>query len=251
MLVLSRRPDEEVCFPNLGIRVKVLRTMGNRVRLGITAPECVEILRGDPVTRAEPVADARRQSHRRRNEMNAVRLSLELYERQIAAGNLDAANCTFLQMITRLQQAEVAQRAPLSQPTTEPGRPRVLVVEDDANERELLAGLLQMDGCQVATAEDGVQALDVLEREPHAPDVLLLDMHMPRLNGREALSAIRAQERFRQLVVFAVSGSTPEACGVTVGGGPGVDEWFEKPLNPGLLVSLMRQRLKADALVSA
>ena len=47
MLVLSRRPEEEIVFPELGISVKVIRTKGNEVRLGITAPNSVRILRGE------------------------------------------------------------------------------------------------------------------------------------------------------------------------------------------------------------
>lgn len=47
MLVLSRRANEEVTFPELGISVEVLRVEGNKVRLGIRAPRSVRILRGE------------------------------------------------------------------------------------------------------------------------------------------------------------------------------------------------------------
>lgn len=47
MLVLSRRPEETIVFPELGITVEVIRTKGNTVRLGIKAPEEVRILRGE------------------------------------------------------------------------------------------------------------------------------------------------------------------------------------------------------------
>jgi len=47
MLVLSRRPDEKIVFPELGISIKVIRTKGNQVRLGIQAPETIRILRGE------------------------------------------------------------------------------------------------------------------------------------------------------------------------------------------------------------
>lgn len=47
MLVLSRRPDEQIVFPELGISIKVIRTKGNQVRLGIQAPETIRILRGE------------------------------------------------------------------------------------------------------------------------------------------------------------------------------------------------------------
>ena len=47
MLVLSRKSDEQVLFPELGIVVKVIRVRGNQVRLGIDAPDSVRILRGE------------------------------------------------------------------------------------------------------------------------------------------------------------------------------------------------------------
>lgn len=47
MLVLSRRENEQVLFPELGITIKVIKTKGNQVRLGISAPESIKILRGE------------------------------------------------------------------------------------------------------------------------------------------------------------------------------------------------------------
>ncbi len=47
MLVLSRKQEEEIVFPELGISVRVLRTKGNQVRLGIKAPSDVRVLRGE------------------------------------------------------------------------------------------------------------------------------------------------------------------------------------------------------------
>ena len=47
MLVLSRKQDEEIVFPELGISVRVIRTKGNQVRLGIKAPTDIRVLRGE------------------------------------------------------------------------------------------------------------------------------------------------------------------------------------------------------------
>ncbi len=47
MLVLSRKQDEEIVFPELGITVQVIRTKGNQVRLGIKAPSDIRVLRGE------------------------------------------------------------------------------------------------------------------------------------------------------------------------------------------------------------
>ena len=122
---------------------------------------------------------------------------------------------------------------------------RALLVEDDANESELLAGFLRLSGFSVDTAADGCDALDYLAQHDQ-PDVVLLDMQMPRCDGRSTISAIRDNPQFQGLRVFAVSGKVPAELGVTVGP-QGVDRWFRKPLNPQSLV----RELKRDLLVSA
>lgn len=250
MLVLSRRVDEELIFPNLDIRIKILRNLGNRVQLGIDAPEFIEVARGE---RVEPwnanASSGTGSRHKIRNHLNAVRLALELYDRQMNRGEVDAANRTFLRMLGQLRRADLDQ-AGLPSPAVDDSvsGPHVLVVDDDANERQLLAGLLQMDGCVVETANDGLDALSFL-KQGTLPDVVLLDMQMPRLGGKETLAAIR--DGWRELLVFGVSGSSPADNEIALGEPGGIDEWFEKPLNPSRLVQRIRQRLDGVKSVSA
>lgn len=249
MLVLSRRVEEELVFPHLGIRIKVLRSQGNRVRLGIEAPNFVEVHRGE-ITQEKQVESPSQSRHAFQNELNAVQLAMTLYERQIERGEVDAANQTFLRMVDQLRRTDL-EWAPLHESLKQDAAgPKVLVVDDDANERGLLAGLLQMDGCQVQTASDGLEAIDVL-KSAALPDVVMLDMQMPRLGGKETLAAIRSHDGWRGLLVFGVSGSSAEELGIPVGDRKGVDDWFEKPLNPGILVSRTRQLLKNSPVVLA
>jgi len=250
MLVLSRRVDEEIVFPNLSIRIRVIRNQGGRVSLGIDAPEFVGIARGECLnsTADGQLADAALR-HKIRNFMNHAQLAVELYDRQMKRGDVDAANTTFLRLLSQLRLAESDSTAPgQDRHQSDFGGPKVLVVDDDANERELMAGLLEMDGCHVETAENGKFAIDML-RHGTQPDIVLLDMQMPGLCGRETLTAIR--NGWDGLVVFGVSGSKPEENGIVVGTPEGVDEWFEKPLNPSQLVRQMRQRLDRVKNVSA
>jgi carbon storage regulator CsrA len=247
MLVLSRRVDEELVFPNLDVRIKILRTVGNRIRLGIEAPAFIEICRGELVDSSGLKVPAEAVSrHKIRNYLNAVQLAVGLYDRQMDRGDVDGANRTFLRLVAQLRQAELehpgsqARSADDGPQEASAAAPNVLVVDDDENERQLLAGLLQMDGCVVNTANDGMDAMEVLRRGT-LPDVVLLDMQMPRLGGKETLAAIRGN--WNNLLVFGVSGSTPAENDVTLGGSQGIDEWFEKPLNPSHLVKRLRQRL--------
>ena len=55
MLVLSRRENEKVLFPELGITIKVIKMKGNQVRLGISAPESIKVLRGELAFEESPV----------------------------------------------------------------------------------------------------------------------------------------------------------------------------------------------------
>ncbi len=55
MLVLSRKPDEKILLPDLGITVEVIRVSGNRVKLGISAPENIRVLRGELVDDFVPI----------------------------------------------------------------------------------------------------------------------------------------------------------------------------------------------------
>ena len=70
---------------------------------------------------------------------------------------------------------------------------RVLMAEDNAVNRKLVARLLEKRGYSVVTVNDGHQALAALEKEPF--DVVLMDVHMPSMGGFEATAAIRKRER--------------------------------------------------------
>lgn len=248
MLVLSRGANEEIHFPKLGISVKVVRIDGKRVRLGIDAPRDIEVLRGELTSRATPMDPPARQSseHQLRNRLHTARLSLELAAKQIDRGMNEPALETLSRSLREfdsiehdLQQAD----APKSSSTqTEPAtHPRALLVEDNANERELLAGYLSLSGFDVDTAGDGLGALVQLSRcEP--PSVVLLDMNMPKLDGRSTLDRIRGHEAFRKTRVIAVSGLRPEDVGVEVGP-DGVDCWFQKPVDPKAIVAEIEREL--------
>lgn len=84
------------------------------------------------------------------------------------------------------------------------GAGRVLVVEDEPGLRAMACSVLADGGYEVAEARDGAQALDLLERDPHCCDALLLDVNMPRLNGLSVYQVVR--RRYPHLKVVVVSG---------------------------------------------
>ena len=88
------------------------------------------------------------------------------------------------------------------------GPRRVLLVDDYEDFRTSLADLLVLWGMEVQIADDGADALALLEHDP-LPDILLLDLWMPGLDGRSVLEALRASPRLAQLRVIAVTGAVP------------------------------------------
>ncbi len=239
MLVLSRRPGQRVQLPTLGISIQVLQTARNAVRLGIQAPHDVTVLREEllpaDLAAPPPAAKAARWSHEQRGRLNTAAMALHLVEKQLQAGRWGDAEAS----LREAQQAlEALDQAPPPRPQeARPAELGALLVEDDCNEGELLAGYLRMSGIRTDTVHDGEEALEFLSSHKR-PDFVLLDMHLPRRDGLSTLSAIRQNEAMRQVRVFAVTGSTPEELGVGAGMG-GLDGWFRKPLNPARIVEAM------------
>jgi CheY-like chemotaxis protein len=93
------------------------------------------------------------------------------------------------------------------------GRRLALVVDDDRDTRETLAILLRWAGHEVRTAADGPEAL-IVARDFH-PDVVFLDIGMPRLDGYEVCRQLRRSPAFEHAHIFALSGrsgSDHESC---------------------------------------
>ena len=86
---------------------------------------------------------------------------------------------------------------------------RILLVDDSPMPREPLARLLAYEGYDVLAASNGLEAIDTLRDQ--SVDLLLLDVMMPKMNGIELLESLREQERYKDLVVIAVTGSMDRA----------------------------------------
>lgn len=286
MLVLSRGRNDKVVFPTLGISVEILRVAGNKVRLGIEAPQEVPVHRHEVSERiatnplghegardnsvikmpglsasggvvSDPLGDSLRKlqreaSHAIRNRLNAAALGLHLLHRKLESDDLSDAEATIFKIFNELKSIEEHLDGPTLNKLAKDSKiseqhHRALVVEDNDNERELLAGYLRASGFDVDTAEDGLQAM--IRLTEHAPDVVLLDMRMPRFDGRKTISAIRSNPDYNGMKLFAVSGVRPEEMNVTLGPG-GVDRWFTKPVDPKGLLDAMRAELHVERVLA-
>jgi carbon storage regulator CsrA len=267
MLVLSRGRNEKVVFPTLGISVEILRVAGNKVRLGIDAPQEIPVHRHEVSERIAAGANAdgqdaiirmparrddvsRKLTHAVRNRLHAASLGLHILHRKLESDDLTDAEATIFQIFNELKaiesQLELPSRSESATATTDHGEPhpRALVVEDNDQERALLADYLRVNGFDVDTAADGLQAM-VRLTEKSPPDVVLLDMRMPKFDGRKTITAIRNNPDYRNLKLFAVSGTRPEEMNVSLGPN-GVDRWFTKPIDPGMLLEAMRNDIHRE-----
>lgn len=248
MLVVRRRAHERIVFPHLRIVLEVVEFRGRSVKIGIDAPEDVLILRGEVpnfagIEQPAPTPRSEGDRHRFRNQLNAVRLGLRLFERLNASGRTAEADDIYRRVVEQLTMidAETGERhEPAVTDCCDPSQLRLLLAEDDDNERELLAGLLRLNGFRVETVKNGREAIARLQR-CDLPDHVLLDLNMPGCSGVEALLAIRGDQRLAHLHVLAVSGREPTSLGMPPGSG-GFDGWFRKPLDPERLIVEMRRR---------
>ena len=128
-------------------------------------------------------------------------------------------------------------------------RGRILVVDDNALNRRLLARALAEQGHHVATAENGRQALEMLQSGQGADcDVVLLDILMPELDGYETLARIKGDERLRHVPVIMIS-AVDELDSVLRCIELGATDYLPKPFNAALLrarigASLAGKRLR-------
>jgi CheY-like chemotaxis protein len=113
------------------------------------------------------------------------------------------------------------------QPRMDP-RARVLVVEDEHELRELIARWLETRGYQVVEAADGRDAVELLEAG-FEPDVILLDLTMPRMDGRAFLEWLRAKPAHENRPVIVASAYLEDEPPL------GADRTFAKPFRPDLL----------------
>jgi signal transduction histidine kinase len=113
---------------------------------------------------------------------------------------------------------------------------RILVVDDNIDAATTLAALLRMQGHEVRTAHDGLEALEIIH--DFAPDVAILDIGMPKMNGYTLAARIREVMREAKPLLIAVTGWGQEEARLR-SKAAGFDHHLVKPVDPGALVALL------------
>jgi two-component system response regulator MprA len=125
-------------------------------------------------------------------------------------------------------------------------RARVLVVDDEPAVRESLTSSLLFEGYEVVEAVDGMAALERIER--HRPDVVVLDVLMPRMDGLTACRRLRAQGRTLPVLMLTARDMVGDR---VTGLDAGADDYLVKPFELDELLARIRALLRRSALAAA
>lgn len=123
---------------------------------------------------------------------------------------------------------------------------RLLIAEDNLINQKVLNGVLNESGIDVVMADDGQFVMDILEKDIDF-DIILMDAHMPRVDGFEATRMIRANPAYEHISVIALSGDTA-ADDVRHMKEAGMEECLEKPLKMDALYDVMSMYYSMDEL---
>jgi len=137
--------------------------------------------------------------------------------------------------------------------TTKPDRPRVLLVDDYPDAREMYTEYLQYSGFEVVEAGNGIEALE--RAVDMTPDIILMDVQMPEVDGPTATGMIRARERAAKLARTPIIALTANAMAHQVAeyAEAGMDDFVAKPIEAARLFAaveaalIARQKAVAEA----
>ncbi|MCF5671622.1 response regulator, partial [Pseudomonas syringae] len=136
--------------------------------------------------------------------------------------------------IRTLQGLPFRGLTPVSYSEVEHARPLlVMVVDDSVTVRKVTSRLLERHGMHVLTAKDGIDAMSLLQE--HTPDIMLLDIEMPRMDGFEVASQIRQDEELKGLPIIMItsrSGQKHRDRAMALG----VNEYLSKPYQETVLL---------------
>jgi len=120
--------------------------------------------------------------------------------------------------------------------------PKVLYIEDHPAQRDILAQMLELNGFEVATASDGVEGVE--KTLAWLPDLILMDLRMPRLDGFEAIKMIRSEEKTAHIPIIAIS-AWASARHKERALQAGANEHFTKPVDLNRLLTTINRYLKS------
>ena len=125
---------------------------------------------------------------------------------------------------------------------------KILVVDDEMYIVELVKFNLEKDGFRVIVAHDGMTAIRMVEEEN--PDLVILDIMLPIMDGMEVCRVLRQTNRYRNLPIIMLTAKCEEVDTV-LGLEMGADDYIKKPFSPREMVARVKARLRARKLLQA
>jgi len=118
---------------------------------------------------------------------------------------------------------------------------KVLVVDDNRTYLETISSLLSESGLEVSTAMDGVEAMDIIRQQK--PDVVVLDIVMPRMNGYEVCREVKGDESTKHIRIVVCS-TKDQAFDIEWAKRNQADAYVTKPFKPEELLATIKQQLR-------
>lgn len=138
---------------------------------------------------------------------------------------------------------------PAQAPPTPKAAPLLLVADDEVNTTIMLQHIFEREGYRVKSVTNGVAALETAKKI--APDIILLDILMPGMNGFDVLRHLREDELTRNIPTIMITANAREPADVARGLNLGADDYLYKPFAPQELLARVQSKLKAHQLEEA
>lgn len=135
----------------------------------------------------------------------------------------------------------MTQQSPDTSPEIDLSNATILLVDDNEQNLELMHAFLEEIPCQIQTATDGVEAIEMIERR--CPDLVILDVMMPRMSGFEVCQKIKSQPSTRDTVVIMVT-ALNEVSDYERAVDCGTNDFITKPVNKLELVTRVKTLLE-------
>lgn len=120
----------------------------------------------------------------------------------------------------------------------------VLIIDDEADIREILAYNLKKEGFNVLTAEDGKSGIDLAKL--HHPDIIILDVMMPEMDGIEVCQQLRSEEITKDILICFLTARSEDYSQIA-GLDAGADDYVSKPVKPRVLISRINAILRRNS----
>ena len=147
-------------------------------------------------------------------------------------------------MLILLSNDTFAQRLIIKNMSNTLPTPKILLVDDDPDIIELLEYNLTKEGFDTASATDGLQALEVAKK--FKPDLILLDVMMPKMDGIETARQLRLLSEFKDTYILFLTARAEEYTEVAAFD-VGADDYVVKPIKPRALLSRLKALLRRDS----